>query len=49
MSGIPIDEWERIQEELEELGDIRAYDEAKRQPSDPVPFEQAMAEINGVA
>jgi len=46
---VPLDEWERIQQELEELGDIRAYDEAKRQPSDPVPFEQAMAEINGDA
>jgi hypothetical protein len=35
----------RSKEELEELDDIRAYDEAKRRPSEPVPFEQAMAEI----
>jgi PHD/YefM family antitoxin component YafN of YafNO toxin-antitoxin module len=42
---VPLQEWERIQAELEELADIRAYDEAKRHPSDPVPFEQAMAEI----
>jgi len=43
---VPLDDWERIQEALEELADIRAYDEAKRHPSDPVPFEQAMAEID---
>jgi PHD/YefM family antitoxin component YafN of YafNO toxin-antitoxin module len=42
---VPLQEWERIQAALEELADIRAYDEAKRHPSDPVPFEQAMAEI----
>ena len=42
---VPLDEWERIQAALEELADVRAYDETKRQPSDPVPFEQAMAEI----
>ena len=38
-------EWQQIKEELEELDDIRAYDEAKRHPSEPVPFEQAMVEI----
>jgi hypothetical protein len=42
---VPIEKWERIQAALEELADIRAYDEATRHPSDPVPFEQAMAEI----
>jgi PHD/YefM family antitoxin component YafN of YafNO toxin-antitoxin module len=42
---VPLEEWERIQAALEELADIRAYDEAKRHPSDSVPFEQAMAEI----
>jgi hypothetical protein len=30
---------------LEELDDIRAYDEAKRHPSETVPFEQAVLEI----
>ena len=35
---LPIDEWEAIREALEELDDIRAYDEAKRDPTDPVPF-----------
>jgi len=38
-------EWQQIKEELEELDDIRAYDEAKRHPSEPVPFEQARVEI----
>jgi len=42
---IPLDEWERIQEEMEELEDIRAYDEAKMEPSDPIPFQEAIAEI----
>jgi PHD/YefM family antitoxin component YafN of YafNO toxin-antitoxin module len=46
---LPLDDWEHIQGALEELADIRAYDEAKRHPSDPIPFEQAMAEINGDA
>ena len=35
---LPIDEWEAIREALEELDDIRAYDEAKRDPTDAVPF-----------
>ncbi len=32
-------------EMLEELDDIRAYDEAKSGPSEPVGFEQAVSEI----
>lgn len=42
---LPLAAWQQIKEELEELDDIRAYDEAKAQPSEPVPFEQAMREI----
>lgn len=45
---LPLAAWRQIQEELEELeelGDIRAYDEAKAQPSEPIPFEDAMCEI----
>gem|GEM_PF-92627 len=42
---VPIAEWEQILESLEELDDIRAYDEAKSSPSDPIPFEQAVSEI----
>jgi PHD/YefM family antitoxin component YafN of YafNO toxin-antitoxin module len=43
---LPVAEWEEILEALEELDDIRAYDEAKRLPSQPVPFEQAVREIS---
>jgi hypothetical protein len=46
---VPLHEWERIQAALEELADVRAYDEAKRHPSDQVSFEQAMAEIEADA
>lgn len=38
-------EWERIVESLEELDDIRAYDQAKSQPSETIPFDQAVKEI----
>jgi hypothetical protein len=31
-------------EALEELDHIRAYDEAKSEPSDPIPFDQAVDE-----
>jgi len=43
---LPLAAWQQIKEELEELDDIRAYDEAKAQPSEPIPFEQAMREIH---
>ena len=46
---VPVAEWERILEALEELEDIRAYDDAKSRSSDPVPFEEAMAEIRAGA
>ncbi len=42
---IPISEWNQLIELLEELEDIRAYDEAKKHPSKPIPFEQAVAQI----
>jgi len=42
---ISLAEWERIIEDLEELDDIRAYDEAKAGPQDAVPFEQAVREV----
>jgi len=38
-------EWEKIMEEVEELAEIKAYDEAKASPSEPVPFEDAVKEI----
>lgn len=42
---VPISEWKQILELLEELNDIRAYDEAKSRPSEPIPFQQAVSEI----
>ncbi|HKJ76716.1 MAG TPA: hypothetical protein VKA64_05890 [Gammaproteobacteria bacterium] len=44
---LPIEEWEKIVSELEELEDIRAYDQAKQEGSSPVPFEKAVREIRG--
>ena len=42
---VPISEWQKILEALEELDDIKAYDEAKSKPSNPIPFEKAIEEI----
>jgi len=39
------EEYEKMLEELEELADIRAYDAAKESGETPIPFEQAIAEI----
>ncbi|MGB9465991.1 MAG: hypothetical protein WBR10_12845 [Candidatus Acidiferrum sp.] len=42
---IGIEEYKRILEELEDLEDIRACDEAKASGETPIPFEQAIADI----
>ena len=42
---LPIQDYEKIMEELEELEDIKAYDRAKARKSEPIPFEQAVKEI----
>jgi PHD/YefM family antitoxin component YafN of YafNO toxin-antitoxin module len=46
---LPIEEYESMLEELEELEDIRAYDEAKaaleRGEDEVIPLDQAMQEI----
>lgn len=42
---LSMSEWEQILDALEDLDDIRAYDEAKGHPSEPVLFEQAISEI----
>lgn len=42
---VPISEWTQVLELLEELSDVRAYDEAKSLPSEPIPFDQAVSEI----
>ena len=43
---LPYSEWEDIIEEMENLDDIRAYDQAKNETEDEVvPFEQAVKEM----
>ncbi|HOE96465.1 MAG TPA: hypothetical protein PLS90_05090 [Candidatus Sumerlaeota bacterium] len=42
---LPLAEWERILEALEDLEDLRAYDEARNQAQDALPFDQAVREI----
>ena len=42
---ISVAEYEKILEELEELDDIRAYDEARTSGETPVPFDEAIARI----
>lgn len=42
---IPVAEWEEILEALEDLDDIRAYDVAKAEGQEAVPFAQALREI----
>jgi PHD/YefM family antitoxin component YafN of YafNO toxin-antitoxin module len=42
---LPLSEWEQILEELDDLDDIRAYDEAMVGPQEVVAFEQAVREI----
>ena len=42
---ISIAEWQQLMEAIEELDDIRAYDQAKKEPDDLVPFEEAIRQI----
>jgi len=42
---VPWEEWQEVLEALEEFEDVRSYDEAKRQESDAIPFQQAVHEI----
>lgn len=42
---LPIKDYAKIMDELEELEDIKTYDRAKARKSEPVPFEQAVKEI----
>ena len=46
---IPYSQWEDILEALEELDDIKAYDEAKAQDAEVIPFDRAVKEIKGEA
>jgi len=42
---IPIKEWEKILKHLEEAEDIKAYDKAKKDSSEFIPFDKAIEEI----
>lgn len=42
---LPIAEWKRLMAEIEELEDIRAYDRAKAEGGEAVPFEAAVRQI----
>ncbi len=42
---LDVAEYNRLMEELEELEDLRAYDEAKQAAETPVPIEQAISRI----
>jgi len=42
---VSFDEWQQLMEAIEELDDIRAYDKAKKEPDDLLPFEEAVRQI----
>ena len=42
---LPMRYYNKMIEELEELADVRAYDEAKASGEESIPFEQAIREI----
>ncbi|MEK9149689.1 MAG: hypothetical protein AAB267_06555 [Candidatus Desantisbacteria bacterium] len=42
---LPYEEWQKVAEEMEELADIKVYDNVKASSSDPLPFEDAVREI----
>ena len=42
---MPIDQYNKMLEQLEEIDDIRAYDAAKAQDDEIIPFDQAVKEI----
>ena len=44
---LTIAQWRQIQDDLDQLEDIRAYDAAKAGPDDAVPISQAVREIHG--
>jgi PHD/YefM family antitoxin component YafN of YafNO toxin-antitoxin module len=42
---LPFSEWAQLLDELEELDDIRAYDQAKTNPSEAIPFEDCVRKM----
>lgn len=42
---MPIDQYNKMMEQLEEIDDVRAYDAAKAKEDEIIPFDQAINEI----
>lgn len=42
---MPIDQYNKMMEQLEEIDDIRAYDAAKAKEDEVIPFDKAVKEI----
>jgi hypothetical protein len=42
---LPIDQYNEMLEQLEEMDDIKAYDAAKAEEDEVIPFDQAIEEI----
>ena len=42
---MPIDQYNKMLEQLEEIDDIKAYDAAKAKDDEIIPFDQAVKEI----
>lgn len=42
---MPIDQYNKMLEQLEEIDDIKAYDAAKAKDDEIIPFDQAINEI----
>ncbi len=42
---MPIDQYNKMLEQLEEIDDIRSYDAAKAEEDEVIPFDQAVREI----
>lgn len=42
---MPIDQYNKLLEQLEDMEDIRAYDASKAEDDEIIPFDQAISEI----
>lgn len=44
---LPLDEYERLLEELEMRDDVRAANQARAKGETPIPLEEALAQLDG--
>ena len=42
---MPIEQYDKMMEQLEEIDDVRSYDAAKAEEDEVIPFDQAVREI----